>query len=610
MPGLTFSPRVVGRERPDFYSLETFLQFPAFAGKSGEELALALYNFLTSTTDGTYHFWPMSEIAGQPRIRRVVFDSLSILNAYGFAICGQTAASLFAIYNAAGMRARQYGVPGHSLCEVFYEGHWHALDVDMWTWFRNREGQIASAYELARDAEALIVASTNKSNPCNLPDRTLKDYAEMFAQTPVCGDRVRDVQPHWLNRQRTMDFRLRPGESMTRSQTHQGRFHMPDAWKESIDKYKTEWKGHPRERYEPFRTFGNGTWTYEPDLRSTSRHVEIGAWEREGVTQNANGVCGPGHITFRIQSPYPFCGIPDWSGAKIVAKDGVWVETRGSGGITVEINDAEGAWHRVDSGGKSDVTQLMTSRYDCLIRVTLEAKATLTHFKFHGYTMTAPMSIPRLVEGANPMQVRSLDKHHLCTEPWSELIDFREAADVGAQTVRVENGGKQIFVKGWQELAPKDKAKPVSAVFKFPAPSNRSFAWIYALTSVREGPPDQPRRSALLEWSSDGETWAALGGAAIPNTALQWDSSIDGEIFVPTPVKNVFLRVTSGTAITALEFHGHLDGGVPENEQLQIVHRWVEGGGEKSFTPPLNAREYAVHCGKNPRDHTIEMRSL
>src|SRR5258708_670230 len=143
----TFSPRVVGTQRADFFNLDTLLQSPHFAGKKGEALVLAIYDYFTSTIDGTYHFWSPDETRGIPRQRSRVDDSVKLMNVYGWMLCGQHAAMQLAIFNAAGFPARQYGMPGHNLCEVFYDGRWHALDIDMWTWFRAPEGYIARAAE-------------------------------------------------------------------------------------------------------------------------------------------------------------------------------------------------------------------------------------------------------------------------------------------------------------------------------------------------------------------------------------------------------------------------------------------------------------------------------
>jgi hypothetical protein len=165
----------------------------------------------------------------------------------------------------------------------------------------------------------------------------------------------------------------------------------------------------------------------------------------------------------------------------------------------------------------------------------------------------------------------------------------------------------------------------VSVVFRFAAPAGGKFAWAYAHASLREGPPDscragptdQPAGQARLEWSDDGESWRDLSEIEISNTPRQWDCCIDGEVVFPAclpqvgrpaAVDAVYLRLTSRTAISGLEFHGHLAQEALPEETLRITHRWREGGTERSFSKDAGgADEYVVRCGADPAAHTIEM---
>lgn len=611
---LTYCPRVVGPRRPDYHCLESILASPQFAGKTGEELALAIYNHLTSRADGTYHFWPSGETEGNPRIRRSVHDPVKLLNAYGWAICGQCAQVLYGIYRAGGLRPGLIGVPGHSLCEVFYDGRWHILDVDMWTWFRAAEGHIAGAAELAEKPRELILENPGRSNPCNLPDRKLESYSEMYAKTEVVNGRVEGVCPDWGIRAHCMDFHLRPGETLIRSTEGQGRFHVPQAWLQMKEKFGREWKGFPRERFKPFRSVGNGRWIYAPDLRAGPGDFQAGVWEATDLAQDDSGLLGPGSATWRILSPYPFCGKPALSGERMAHCDGVWLALAGSGPVRAEITDPEGNWVEVLSAEgnfdrQADVTELLTSRYGCLIRLTLGEGAGLAKLRFEGFILTAPMSLPRLEAGDNPMELRTGDKYGLCTVPWSRLMDFRAGADLPSQWVRAENAVAAQYMEGWQQVAAAGDG-PVRISVRFDAPAGEGFAWAYVHASCREGPSDQPRGEAKLEWSRDGKTWRELSKIEIPNTPRQWDGAIDGEVRfdqAPGSVPSVHVRITSETPVTGLEFHGHLLGQPTAGQTLRIVHRWREGGGERSFEPPPGARQYVIHCDGEPEGHTIEM---
>lgn len=612
-----FSPRVVGTARADFYSMETLLASPPFAGKQGEELALAIYNYFTSQVDGTYHFWSPEENLGEPRLRGQVYDPIKYLNAYGWMLCGNHATLLYALYTSAGLRARQFGLPGHSVCEVYYEGAWHFLDIDMWTWFRNSTGQIASAYELAKNSKALIVDNRFKSNPCNLPDRDLTDYADMYAAAPVIDaeHRIKGIWPPCTWRRHCMDFQLRPGETLIRSQVAGGRFPFPASWKPSLTSVAKEWKGCPSERYTPFRTYGNGRWVYAPNLSSTYDDFAMGTWSREGLHQDKDGVTGSGTATLRIQSPYPFCGIPDASGDRIRHHDGVWLDIAGTGPVVFEVNTAEGAWEPVfesmSTGNfkqRLDITQTLAERYNCLIRLTLGEKARLKSLSFDGTILTAPISLPRLAEGANRMELHCLDQHHLCTVPWTQIVDFRATADLAAQAIRIDNGIAQPAAKGWQKLAPHHASDPVRAVFRVEAPGSRKFAWFWVHATVDEVPAGQGPKSALMEWSADGKAWSPFAVQRIVSSDMEWDLNVDGEVLLaPDSLGPVWLRLTSDTAIGGFEYYGHLDAGHAHSSELRIIHRWTEDGQAKQFEVPLGRSAYDIACGKNPTGHTIEM---
>lgn len=607
-----FSPRVVGKFRPDFHSLEAMLGSPQFAGKEGEELVMAIYNHFTSPVDGTYHFWPSQESEGQPRIRRVNVDPIKIYNNYGFAICGQTSLMLYAVYTTAGLKARPYGLPGHALCEVFYDGRWHHYDVDMWSWFRTPQGHIASAFELARNAHALIVDNQNKSTPCNLPDRDLPGYANGYSKADVGENDINSVRPDWFDRSHNMDFHLRPGETILRTQENQGRFVMPTGWLTFKKNFEKEWHGTPRERYGLLRTFGNGRWIYEPNLSSKYRDVAMGVWEKKGVRQNASGLAGAGHAVFRMQSPYPFAGVPDWTDGKVTTASGIWLEMAGEGKIRAEITNPEGQWQTVCScdgpfDEKIDVTSLMNARYECLIRFTLGAEALLKRFRFEGFFMVAPMSLPRLETGENPMELRFGDKHGLHTVPWKEIVDFRATADLPAQWFRARNSAVKPLTEGWNMIAPADESKPVEVMYRFDAPKGRKFGWAYVLTAHKEGPVDQPLRRAFTEWSLDGKDWMPLAEREISNTTSQWDCTMDSEILMPDGAPKLYLRIRSDTAICNVEFYGHLLVDDAADGQMEVTHSWKESGEVREFRVPAGQTDYKVVCGDRPYAHAIRM---
>ena len=605
------SPRVVGTLRPDYYNLETMLRFPAFAGKKGEDMAVAIHDHMTNRTDGTYHFWDVFEGKGLPQRRRRVIDALKILNVYGWAICGQQASLIYSLYRTAGMETRQFGAPGHSLCEVFYEGRWHVLDSDMWAWFRHPDGHIASAYELAKNPKALITDNPNRSNPCQMPDRTVEGYAGMYEKCVTEDDHVRDICPPWLDQAHAMDFHLRPGETLVRSQTQQGCYYLPDAWKKLTSEHAKEWHGYPRERFPAHRTFGNGRWIYAPDLTDASDDFRFACWGESALQSGHHGLTGPGDAVIRIQSPYVFCGRPEFQGDRVLTRDGVWLEFSGEGPMKVEFDTPERTWTALADGvgthaARLDITPLMDARYEACIRITLGRGATLRRLRFEGAIMTAPISLPRLQAGVNPMTLLCGDKFGGCTTPSLDVVDFRASANLASRWSEAVNARIAPFVPGWSQVEPA-KTGPVQLTWRFDAPAGRVFAWAYALASVREGPKDAPKRSAVLEWSADGKTWKSLEKAGISSTHLQWDQSLTGEIHDKKNTSSVWVRITSETPVTGVEFRGHVAVEAATAVALRVSHTWREGAELRRFDVPANAAKYDLVCGADPQDHTIAM---
>jgi hypothetical protein len=412
-----------------------------------------------------------------------------------------------------------------------------------------------------------------------------------------------------------MDFQLRPGETILRTSENQGRFVMPKNWTEFKGKFEREWHGHPRERFEPFRSLGNGRWIYEPNLSDKYKDFAAGAWANDGLRQDAAGLAGAGSATFRIQCPYPFAGIPDWKDPNIPASNGVWVDVAGQGGVAVAVTDPEGTWQTVYVGDKAfdekiDITNILKARYECFIRLTLAQGAKLRRFRFEGFFMVAPITLPRLAEGDNPMELRCCDKHGQHTVPWNHIVDFRNAADLKAQWAGVSNGAARpsSFAEGWQSIATIDESKPVVATFKFDAPRGRRFGWAYFLTTHKEAPVGQsPPRRAMTEWSVDGRDWMPLADRQITSTPAQWDCSLEGEILTPNGAPAIYLRITSDTAIGNVEFYGHLQVEGDTDAPLEITHSWKESGQVREFKVPAGATNYTISCGKEPRDHAIRM---
>ena len=604
---MTVSPRVIGEHRPDYHNLASILQFSRFQGLADEALVLALYDFFTDTDDGTYHFWPVDELQGQPFIRRFVSDPIKLLNVYGWHICGQSSQILYALYRAAGLTARQFSIPGHLLCEVYYDDAWHVLDVDMWTWFRNERGQIASAYELTQRSQELIVENTNTAQPCNLPDRSLESYAATYAQAATLDDRVRDIFPHSSISGHHMDFCLRPGESVTLSESANGAFICPDAWLQQIRDGHSEWRGFPRERFEPFRSYGNGVWAYAPKLSADAHDFAAGVWEQEGIEQDAAGLRGSGSARFRFQSPYVFAATPILDdGESVTYCDGAELHVVATGAVEIYLELEERTLLLASFSGETDthldLTPYVVARYEFILSFRFIDQARLHAMRFSSPIMVAPKSLPKLTVGANTLHVNSGDAYGRQTIPWKQIIDFSLGSQPQEQAHSHNNVQHETWAQGWSCLAPQESDEPIELVYALTAPVNKRLSWFHVLCAVKEG----PEAAASLYWSNDAEQWHLIEQAALDHTHFGWDTTLAGDVLLADHLEMVYVKIVSDTAVTSLECYGHL--AVPEHAifPVEIEHKWTElGQGRSAAASPSGA--YTLHCAAQPCAHQIRL---
>ncbi|KKM16339.1 hypothetical protein LCGC14_1686810, partial [marine sediment metagenome] len=222
---MIISPRVTSPNYTDFSSLSALLAGPRFAGKTGEDLAVALWELLVDEQEGIYHFWPPTERLTGRKVR----DPLKLLNCFGWCLCGDNANLLATLHKAAGLEdARCVGLKGHVVEEAYYDGAWHLLDADLRAFHRRHppeQDTIASGEDCMADA-TLILSQQHPSDPFYRPDVSLENMAGLYdcaASTWQCVD----------EHVHTMDFVLRPGERLVRGTQPEGKWTWFDSFAEA-----------------------------------------------------------------------------------------------------------------------------------------------------------------------------------------------------------------------------------------------------------------------------------------------------------------------------------------------------------------------------------------
>ena len=93
-----FSLKIVGSAQPSCWSLEEIVQEVTAGAKTDREKALALHKF------GMAH---QIHFVGPRENGNYLVDALKILGVYGYSLCGKNSATMWALYNLAGMEARK-----------------------------------------------------------------------------------------------------------------------------------------------------------------------------------------------------------------------------------------------------------------------------------------------------------------------------------------------------------------------------------------------------------------------------------------------------------------------------------------------------------------------
>jgi len=138
-----FSPRLVSPQTADAWSMKTFADFSRWPELKGDARAWEIYKYLADTRTGLFHMNEVPEGDDVLSEYRTVRDPVKIINVYGYAYCAILGPVMAGVCEGVGLGpTRTLSLPGwrHVACEVFYDGAWHYLDIDVRAVFREPWG--------------------------------------------------------------------------------------------------------------------------------------------------------------------------------------------------------------------------------------------------------------------------------------------------------------------------------------------------------------------------------------------------------------------------------------------------------------------------------------
>ncbi len=606
-----YSPWVLSEHVADTRDEVRFAADPRWANLQGEEKALAVWRYLTDPITGTWHYADTSEGSDPTWECRIVKDPIKDLNVYGYAVCTVHACLIEGLYEALGFPVRQMGFGSyHRTAEMEWDGRWHYLDVDERGYVLDARGHVADVTE----------ATTRPK----LWERSARDVSPFYPQNGgVEGIRALSQQGrpeaywHWRTLGHTMDFVLRPGESLVRYWQPQGYWRVDPSWinEQQLDSLRQPPAGPKTSRQISVNnSYGNGKWTYQPVLAAGYGDFADGVYRRDNVKLYRNGLglaaAGTGWAEWRVRTPYIIAGRPN-DLANPNDDDGAAVaEFIAKGNVALRVSTDQGrTWQTVWSSPRAsgpqrvDLTKWVVGKYEYDVRLDLTGTiwtARVASLSLTTWTQLAPASLPRLKAGTNELSFTWGDRNDEATEMLSIEPDFSDPADLKRWGVEVEGP--------YQPIGIPSRARG-RVTLRVKALEGTKIHWLHIGGSFNAHHERVSRPDRIIYSTRPSEGWRLLRAESPPKWTEHWYYNVEADLRLNLPVPEVWVRLDPAVAVNGLRVYAHCASDEAEQAGPIVVTHTFRAGGKQAeqsfrFTGP---RRYQVHCVGEPENISIKM---
>jgi hypothetical protein len=607
--------RINSEHTADTTDLKRFRRFSAWKDKNGNDLALAMWQYLCGYETGLYHFNEILEGADTFDEYATVRDPIKILNVYNMAYCGIFGPILDGIFQGVGFeQGRSFGVElwNHCATEVWYGDGWHYYDLDVRGVLLDENGVAASLDEAKRNRD-LWVNPRVKIEPFfpndNDKDKVFKIY--------------RDSKIHyyyrWFEGGHTMDFYLRQGETFTRWWTPQGGrwHHLPryNRTKWIKDLIQTEPVGmKPNHRDFTCWNHGNGLFHYVPNLSDKSTDFEDGVYAVKNLVPKKEGLNiirdGRAEVIFEVFTPYIIVAkVNDLNDVNDDAEASV---VKLNAGLPVDLFvslDNGLTWQaagRAEPGKMAsiDLTGLVKGTYGYLLKLgTTGAKGEMAikSLNIDTWVQVAPISLPKLRKGVNHLKYENGDSYGLATVPMLVQPNTAEPGDL-----------EKYLVDMPKDYDPKRDTSRIrgDAVLRLAAPAGAKIAWLSVGATFRTYQGEQAKRT-------DNRIAYAVGApkgfkeiykSLVPTWVNHWRYNWDTDIVLEKPAEVVYVKYTGNPGLNTIRACLHLVDSRPAQTHIRVVHGYkINGVLYRKAVDLSRPAGYEVTCDSEPENVFIEI---
>lgn len=606
----------------DTTDLKRFRQFHQWKDKTGNELALAIWKYLSDYETGLYHFNEILEGPDPFDEYATVRDPLKILNTYNMAYCGIFGPVLDGIFQGAGFtQGRAFGLEAWNHCatEVWYEDSWHYLDVDVRGVLLRPDGIVASLAE-AQSNRSLWVDPPSTIAPFFPKDQ---DKARLF-------DIYKDSRVHnyyrWFEMGHTMDFYLRSGESFTRFWAPQD-----ERWHHLPRYARTKWirdliEQEPRGPKPNHRDFtrwnhGNGLFDYRPILTKTFTDFEDGCYAVKNLQPGESGLeiirDGQAEVTFEIFTPYII--VPKLNDLDDPSDDTEASVVAVKGPIPAEVLvslDHGLSWQTVGRTQANDttpidLTSIVKGTYGYLLKLETSGPAGSTavdSLNIRTWVQVAPTSLPALKKGKTTFQYDTGDRYNKQTVPMLINPNTADPEDLNKYVLAVPSdydpNRHTCRIRG-------------EVIMRLAAPQGTKISWFTVGGTFRTDQGEQAKNTdnRIAYATGRPENFKEIYTSHVPTWVNHWRYNWDGDVVLADAADVAFVKYTGNTGLNTIRACLHLrkesiellPNRAPEN-RIQAVHTYRVNGQleetEKWLTEPT---AYTIECPTEPENVSVKL---